>query len=299
MEAVSNMDIMYKTQLMGELKSLLLAVDGSPYSDGAIKEAMLLAKSCGIRLTMLYVLGLSDGFESGGLTFVEHTDTAMQDYFDNLREAAAEENVELDIVVRRTSDAYKGIIEEAIDKKSDVIIMGRRGMTGLKRVLMGSVTAKVIAYAPCKVLIVPKEANIKGENIMLATDGSRFSEAAKKEAINMAKRCPQVKTFTALSVASSSDKLGESKAILERVKVAANKEGVEMQELATVGVPYETIIQTAKERDINVILTGTHGRTGIEKLLMGSVAERVVALSHCSVLVVKDNSYPEIEQGRN
>lgn len=291
METVSKMDIMYKTQLMGELKSLLLAVDGSPYSDGAIKEAILLAKSCGIRLTMLYILGLSDGFESGGLTLVEHADTAMQDYFDNLREMAVEENVEMDIVVRRTNDTYKGILEEAYEKKSDVIIMGRRGMTGLKRVLMGSVTAKVIAYAPCKVLVVPKEAQIKGENIMLATDGSRYSEAATTEAINMAKRCPQVKTFTGLSVAPSSDRLGESKAILQKIKNTAQKEGVDMQEVITVGAPYETIVKTAQERNINVILMGTHGRTGIEKLLMGSVAERVVALSPCSVLVIKERAY--------
>lgn len=288
MELSANMEAMYRTQLMGELKSLLLATDGSQYSEGAIKEALLFAKSCGIRLTLLYVLGLSDGYETGGLTFVEHRDSAMDEYMDKVRENAAEENVELEIVIRRTDEAYKGIIQEAIERRSDVIIMGRRGMTGLKRVLMGSVTAKVIAYAPCKVLVVPKEANIKGENILLATDGSPYSAAAEIEAINMAKRCPQVKTLTALSVAPTKGKLDEARKILSTVKENANRQGVILNTLALTGNPYEVIVETARERDINVVLMGTHGRTGIEKLLMGSIAERVVALSHCSVLVIKN-----------
>ncbi|MES0336991.1 MAG: universal stress protein [Candidatus Magnetobacterium sp. LHC-1] len=283
----SRIEAMYRSQLMGELKSLLLAVDGSPFSEGAIKEALLFSKSCGIRLTLLYIQGLIDSYESGGLTFVERRDTRIDDYFDKIREEAAEENVELDIIIRRTDDPYKGIIDEAVDRQSDVIIMGRRGMTGLKRMLMGSVTAKVIAYAPCKVLVVPREASIKGEHIMLATDGSRYSDAAQEEAISMAKRCPQVKTFTALSVASSDNKLDDTRRILDGVTSTANRVGVNVETVTAVGSPYESIVETARTRNTNIIVMGTHGRTGIDRLLMGSVAERVVALSPCSVLVVK------------
>ncbi|MBF0319106.1 MAG: universal stress protein [Nitrospirae bacterium] len=286
---VSKMDIMYRTQLMGELKSLLLAADGSEFSKGAIKEALLFAKSCGIRLTLLYVHGLSDGYESGGLTFVEQIDNKLTTYFDDLREHAAEENVELDIVIRRTNDAYEGIIEEAYERRSDVIIMGRRGMAGLKRMLMGSVTAKIIAYAPCKVLVVPKDADIKGQRVMLATDGSSCSALAEKEAINMAKRCPHVNSLTVLSVAQSDARLSEAQDIVARVKNAAVAESVTPVTITGVGNPYEVIVNKAKELGINIVLMGTHGRTGINRLLMGSVAERVVALSHCSVLVIKEN----------
>ncbi|MEO5360123.1 MAG: universal stress protein [Nitrospirota bacterium] len=287
---VSRMEIMYRSQLMGELKSLLLAADGSEYSEGAIKEALLFSKSCGIRLTLLYVNALSDTYESGGMTFVEQIDHKLTRYFDDLRERAAEENVELDIIVKRSNDTFEGIIEEAYDRKTDVIIMGRRGMTGLKRMLMGSVTAKVIAYAPCKVLVVPKDADIKGERVLLATDGSTYSASAEKEAINMAKRCPHVNSLTVLSVAPSDDRLPDSRAIVARVKQAADREGVNAVTVTGIGNPYEIIVKKAKELDINIILMGTHGRTGISKLLMGSVAERVVALSHCSVLVIKDAS---------
>ncbi|MCG6553239.1 MAG: universal stress protein [Candidatus Magnetominusculus sp. LBB02] len=285
---VSKMDIMYRSQLMGELKSLLLAVDGSEYSEGAIREALLFSKSCSIKLTLLYVNALSDTYESGGMTFVEQVDNKLTRYFEDIRERAAEDNVELDIIIKRSNDTFEGIIEEAYDRKADLIIMGRRGMTGLKRVLMGSVTAKVIAYAPCKVLVVPKDADIKGEHVLLATDGSTYSASAEKEAINMAKRCPHVNYLTVLSVASGDDRLSESEAIVSRVREAAEKEGVNAVAVTSVGSPYEVIVNKAKELNVNVILMGTHGRTGISRLLMGSVAERVVALSHCSVLVIKD-----------
>jgi hypothetical protein len=289
MTEMTRVQQMNKTQLMGELRTILLAVDGSPYSEGAIKEALMLAGSCDIKLTLLYVSVLSDGFESGGMTFVEKLDNDTTGYLDKIREDGMESNVEVDIIVRRTNEAYKGIIEEAAERESDVIIMGRRGMTGLKKLLMGSVTAKVIAYAPCKVLVVPKEAAIKGEHILFATDGSKYSEAASMEAISMARRCPNIKTFTILSVAHNRDKLPEAQAFAEHVANRAEKsEQVKVEALAVVGSPYEVIIETAAKRGSDIIIMGTHGRTGIEKLLMGSVAERVVALAPCSVLVVKE-----------
>ncbi|MBF0518753.1 MAG: universal stress protein [Nitrospirae bacterium] len=284
----TKMEVMYRQELMGELKSILLAVDGSDYSKGAVEEAILLAKSCSIKLTMLFVQGLNDGFETGGMTFVETMDRRLDVYFDTVREKAAEENVELEIIIRRTSDAYRGIVDEAIERSSDIIIMGRRGMTGLKRMIMGSVTAKVLAYSPCKVLVVPKETEVQGEHIMLATDGSKFSAAAELEAINMAARCPFVRSFHAVSVASTKEKMPEALRNLERVKEMATKRGVKVETLALVGEPYKAVVNASMESGADLVVMGSHGRTGIEKLLMGSVAERVVALAPCSVLVIKN-----------
>ncbi|MBF0344461.1 MAG: universal stress protein [Nitrospirae bacterium] len=285
---VSKAELMYRAQMMGELKSILLAVDGSEYSSGAVKEALLFARHCNVKLTLLYVLGLSDGFETGGLTFVEQMDPTHTEYFDGIREEAADSNVELDIIIRRTSEAYVGIIDEAMEKQSDVIVMGRRGITGLKRVLMGSVTAKVIAYAPCKVLVVPKDTEIKGEIILFATDGSESSVAAEREAINMASRCPFVKQLLVTSVAAHQDKLKEANDILDKVRKNAESRGVKIEALPLVGDPYKAIVNLSMESGADIIVMGTHGRTGLERLLMGSVAERVTALAMCSSLVVKN-----------
>ncbi|HLC16327.1 MAG TPA: universal stress protein, partial [Thermodesulfovibrionia bacterium] len=173
------------------------------------------------------------------------------------------------------------------ERKTDIIIMGRRGMSGLKRLVMGSVTAKVIAYSPCKVLVVPHKADIKGRTIMLATDGSEYSEHAQNEAVSMAKRCPHVNSFIALSVAGSEDTLPDAKSILDDVQRYSDNENVSLTPISAIGAPYEAILKQAERNNVSLIIMGTHGRTGISKLLLGSVAERVIALAACSVLVVK------------
>ena len=273
---------------MGPLKNILLATDGSEYSEGAIKEAIYLAKSCIEKLSVIYVLEVNPELETEGQKIVERMEIAAKEHLDRIRKMAAQDNVECEVIVRRTDQPYKAIVEEAGKIKSDVIVMGRRGRTGLKKILMGSVTAKVIGYSPCKVLVVPKDSEIKVDNIMVATDGSKYCEAAEREAISMSKRCyPKVKKTFAISVAPAGSDLPRAQANVGRVMEKAKEQGVEIEPLTIVGRRYEMILKAAKDRNADIIIMGTYGRTGIEKLLMGSVSERVVGLSQCPVLVVK------------
>jgi nucleotide-binding universal stress UspA family protein len=71
------------------------------------------------------------------------------------------------------------------------------------------------------------------------------------------------------------------------VKDAALKQDVSVKAFILSGKPADAIIETAKERRADLIVLGSHGRTGLEKLLMGSVAERVIVLSSCPVLIAK------------
>ncbi len=276
-----------KMDYMGPLKNILLATDGSEYSEGAAKEAIYLAKSCIAKLSVIYVLEVNPELETEGQKVVEKMESEARAHMDAIRKRAAQDNVECEVVVRRTDQPYKAIVEEAEKRGIDAIIMGRRGKTGLKKILMGSVTAKVIGYAPCKVLVVPKDAAIRCENLMLATDGSKYSKAAELEAINMSKRCSQTKKLIVLSVARANERLEQAKANVEKVRQDAEQEGIKVETLTPVGRPFEVTVKTAKERDVDIIIIGEYGRTGIEELLMGSVAERVIALSPCAVLVVK------------
>jgi hypothetical protein len=277
----------YRMNLMGELKSILLATDGSDFSRGAIKEAINFARACQTTLNVLRVLEYNPEFEADAPNMVLKMEEEAGRHFDAIREMAADDNVECKLIVRRSVQAWEAVVEEASKRKADIVIMGRRGMTGLKKLIMGSQTAKTIAYAPCKVLVVPKDSEVKGENIMLATDGSKYSDAAEAEAINMAARCNFVKHFTAVSVVRGRDKLADAEKRLEKVRVNAEKRGLKVETIALVGDPYKAIVNASTESAADTVIMGSHGRTGIERLLMGSVAERVVALALCSVLVVK------------
>ena len=70
--------------------------------------------------------------------------------------------------------------------------------------------------------------------------------------------------------------------------VAAAYPSLHMTREAIVGHPAETIVRAAADRDADLIVVGTHGRGGVARMLMGSVAERVVRLAACPVLTVRD-----------
>lgn len=291
---------------MGPMKHILLATDGSKSCEGAVKEAIYLAKSCVAKLSVIHVLETNPEFETEGLKFVEKMELAAREHLELIRKEAAAQNVEIEAIVRRTDQPYKAIIEEAARLKSDVIVTGRRGRTGLAKMLMGSVTAKVIGYAPCKVLVVPQSARISCKSLLIATDGSKYSIAAAKEAIGIAKRCKAdlrvisvVHTEALSSISPDTGYTQSQKETIEKqelqraeknisaVKELAEKEGVFAEGIIAEGRPHETIARAAMDKNVDLIVVGNHGRTGIGKFLMGSVTERVIGHAESAVLIVK------------
>ncbi|MEK6681971.1 MAG: universal stress protein, partial [Nitrospirota bacterium] len=77
------------------------------------------------------------------------------------------------------------------------------------------------------------------------------------------------------------------KAMVEKIKKQARTKGVKAEGIVKIGEPYNVIISTAKEKKVDLIVMGSHGRRGISRLLMGSVTERVIGHASCAVLVVK------------
>jgi len=287
-----------------KIENLLLSTDGSEFSDGAVREAISLAKTCSSRLFAVSVVETNPEYETMAPQLVEKEIEKARSLLDAVRERASKENVNCETIVRQGENSYRYVVEEAAKRHAEMIIMGRRGRTGLKRLMMGSVTAKVIGHAPCNVLVVPRDARVEMKSILVATDGSRHSDAAAIEAVGIARRCGA--KLTVISVVPSEavspfdivhsemqrDMITEKeqKAAefnIRNIKDTAKKEGIEVEGLVREGKPYEAIVSTAGEKNIDLIVVGSHGRTGFEKLLMGSVTERVIGLSPCAVLVVK------------
>ncbi len=285
-------------------EKILLATDGSEYSEGAIREAIRLAKKCSGRLSAISVVESNPEFETLAPQIVENREKAARQNLDAVQTRARQEGVECDTIIHEGEESYKYIVDEALKNKSTMIVMGRRGRTGLKRLVMGSVTARVIGHAHCNVLVVPKTAQLEFRSIVVATDGSKYSEASASDAIGLAKR--NGSSLTVISVVPSElmtamdldftlnqkellveKEMHEAEKHAKAVKEAAQKEGVTAKAFVLSGKPADAIIETAKEANADLIVVGSHGRTGLEKLLMGSVAERVIVLATCAVLVVK------------
>jgi nucleotide-binding universal stress UspA family protein len=286
------------------VEKILLSTDGSEYSEGAIREAIKLAKKCSSKLTVLSVIDTNPEFDALAPQIMEKKEKGARQNLDAVQARARQEGVDCDTIVHEGEEPYKYIVDEAIKSKSTMIVMGRRGRTGLKRLMMGSVTARVIGHAPCNVLVVPKAAQLEFKNIVVATDGSKYSAAAASEALGLAKW--NGSTLTVISVVPSElmtptdidftmtqreliveKDMHEAEKNAKAVKEAAQKEGVAVKAFVLSGRPADAIIETAQEKNADLIVLGSHGRTGVERLLMGSVAERVIVLASCPVLVVK------------
>ncbi len=73
------------------------------------------------------------------------------------------------------------------------------------------------------------------------------------------------------------------------MEAEATMRGALLETAVPLGRPYEAILKVAQAKKANLIVLGSHGRTGLKRLLMGSVTERVIGQAPCPVLVVKKN----------
>jgi len=260
-------------------KRILVATDCSEFSEGAVREAINMGKSCDSKLYAMAVAEINPEFIALAPVALEQIEAKIRQHLEEIRDRAAKENVECEIIIREGEGPYKFIIEEADKKQVGLIVMGRRGRTGLMRVLMGSVTARVIGHTSHKVLVVPRASTIKWENIVIATDGSKYSEAAAKESINLAKRCAGTSNLLALAVVqknATKERIQIANDAVQEIKQNAEKENIKAETAVLTGDPAETIVEFAKDKNADIIVMGSHGRTGVQRLLMGSTTAGVI-----------------------
>jgi len=267
------------------MEKLMVATDSSEYSRSALREAINLAKICSSKLYAVSVVKTNPEFEDLVPQVIEKLEKEAREHLESVRNNASREGIDCEIIVNRDEEPYQNIIDEATRNHVNMIIMGTHGRTGLKRLMMGSVTAKVIGHSTCNVLVVPLDAKIECGNILVATDGSKYSDAAAIEAIGVSKRCGS--SLIVISVATSDEEIKSAEDNVKKVVELAEKEGIKTDGLAVKGIPYEAIVDASKRKGADLIVVGSHGRTGLERLFMGSVTERVIGHSESAVLVVR------------
>jgi nucleotide-binding universal stress UspA family protein len=283
---------------MGRFRKMLVAFDGSPSSVNALRQTISLAR---IEGGWIKVVAVVPSYE-GDLELVGVRDPGKairgpaESLLNSAREIAREESAVILTGIEQ-GKVYERIVSVAEDENCDLVVMGRRGMNKLERMLMGSVTARVIGHSSKDTLVVPSGAKMGWERILVATDGSPHSNTAVQKAVDFAHSCGG--KLTAVSVvdvlpemyaeapALIDDLTKKAKGYVEEVKRMAEASGVETQTYVREGESYRTIIDLAEQDNAGLIVMGSHGRTGLKRLLMGSVTEKVIGLAHCPVLVAK------------
>ncbi|NOX20503.1 MAG: universal stress protein [Nitrospirae bacterium] len=268
-----------------EPKRILLATDGSRFSEGAVREAINLGRKEGARLFVISVAQVNTELMGYSPEITEKIERQTRQTLETVSKRAAEASVSCETIFHEGEEPYIFIVNEAKERDVDFIIMGRRGLRGLMKLMLGSVTALVIGHSDRDVFVVPRAGRLVFKKILICTDGSEQSQKAFKKALVLADKYNS--SLIAISVATIEDELKNIKEHLELLEKKAKNKGLAIETLPVIGTPYEAITTTAQVKDVDLIVIGSHGRTGIKKLLLGSVAERVIALAQCSVLVTK------------
>ncbi|WP_353684601.1 universal stress protein [Thermodesulfovibrio sp. 3907-1M] len=265
-----------------KVDKILIATDGSEAAKFAAQAAVELAKPCGSTVYAICVAEVpifAAEFVETLPQLIDAIEKRAKQALNDVKAVADKVGVKCETISYTGPEPYKYIVDEAIKNSVDLIILGKKG------VMLGAVGKKVIGNAPCKVLVVPVGATLNFDKILIATDGSVYSQIAASEAIGIAKRFNS--ELIAVSVAKKDENIPYAEESVKMVKEAAEREGVKIQTVVAKGEPFEQIVDVANKNAVGLIVMGTYGRTGIEKFFMGSVTERVIGTSARPVIVVR------------
>ncbi|MGZ3586369.1 MAG: universal stress protein [Candidatus Limnocylindrales bacterium] len=198
------------------------------------------------------------------------------------------------------------IVHAAGDWHADLVVLGHRGLGPFRTMLLGSVSAEVVDHAPCPVLVARRDS--VGEAI-LADDGSEIAASARDYLIAHPELAPgaveviSVSDVTypltaVLATPVGAGAVGDWEASAETIRGAAGDAAHAAAERLTAagltasaetreGDPAHELVHAAHEHDSDLVVVGSHGRTGLARLLLGSVARNVLLEAPCSVLVVR------------
>lgn len=274
---------------------VLVPLDGSPQSETVIPFLQLLARKTQVRFELLRcyepvsdIYSLPPDLWSLDTYSVlnETIPASLSDYLEAMR-AQLGEDIAMGRV--RRGKAAAEILEESAG--FDMVVMASHGRRGLDRLLLGGVTTKVVRGCPKPVLVVagPESREPRLDTILVAIDGSECAMRAFESAKNLARAVGAVLVlYQAVKMSwSSGDPDTPMDAIQTQLETLAQScEGVEtrVRVYPTDSAPY--IVERAEELKADLIVMGSHGRKGLQHLLMGSVAEHVVHHARCPVMVV-------------
>jgi len=274
---------------------LLVGVDGSDASLHALREAFKISTSW---VTVVAVAPFYEG--DLRLLGVPKSDRIIREPCETALAQAQKMGDAAGAVIQtrcERGEPHERLVELAAAGSRDLIVLGSSGHNLLENLLVGSVTRRVIGFTSKDILVVPPKAAVGWDKIVMATDGSGHSRQAADRALELARLygsellVVSVLDFPAAIRGVAPEERLELLKICEGhvAEVVKRAEAMEVkaQGLILEGAAYTAIADLAREQQANLIVMGSHGKTGLTRLLMGRVTERVIGHAPCPVLVVK------------
>jgi nucleotide-binding universal stress UspA family protein len=265
---------------------LLLATEHSEYDSGAEALAFELARRCGLPLAGIVPIVSNPEYETLAPQLAERADQQAREWLRALAADAEHAAVKLTMRARHGPEPYREIVDEAVEQSADLIIIRRRGKPGLlANLLVGEMVSKVVAHAPCSVLIAPPGARMWSQRVLAAIDPQAPDVRVAELAVAVARDCALPLTLVAVAGRDTADARREAEAALRRGLQAATGAGVQADTQLRVGRAHEQIVAAAGAVGAGLIVMGRHGETRLGRAWLGGVTQKVIGLAELPVLV--------------
>jgi len=314
--------------------NLLLAVDDSTYSKAAAEFLQRIQFPAGSALYLLHVNPLDEWLRLGtsgrSLRMVEQISriraeaaTRMEHVLNQMEETfRSHSSLSVHSLVTDGSPGAE-ILRTITEQQIDLVVLGTRGLSHISGFLLGSVSEWVLNEAPCSVLIVRGKArpqkSTAGMKILIATDGSsdaqegvafvrkidfptstvltllhivrkKVHQTAQLLTTNRA----QVDEFMKLAEDLLQARGREGAILLEETRKVLSRPELKIVENLAFGHEAEEILKASQRIRADLVVMGSKGLTGLRRILLGSVSQKVARYAKCSVLVVRQKLHSNI-----
>lgn len=281
------------------IRSIVCGVDFSPPSMAALALSLALARHHQARLAVVHAVEVPPlPYVERGLATVDEARLTAE-LEGELREAVGDRVAGVPVVCRAAVGWPAAVIlREAHAVRADLVVLGTRGLTGLPRFLLGSVTERVARTSPTDVLVVPAIKSPRlPRTVLCGVDFSAPSAAALRAAAALAEShgaaLHLVHAFAPASYAGEALLAEHARELGRLLEREAERAGLDPHTTPCTirrGTPCTAIVEQARAVGADWIVVGNIGHSGVRHFLLGGVAERVLRIAPVPVLVVRRRS---------
>jgi nucleotide-binding universal stress UspA family protein len=293
-------------------KKILVATDFSAEARIALNHAINIARLHSAEIILVHACPLLEP---------PHEIIGHDDWRDSMRMQLAENRADLEALRDEMSGQYAaishrivddlpaaGVVRAAHDLEVDLVVVGTHGRTGLKRFMLGSDSERIIRHSSIDVMLARSSERLVGgyRRILVPTDFSATSEAALRVATGLVANGGDIELRHWWNNPMFGP-LPDPSVIGRELKRNAEQRGAALAEryaderyalrfTAAEGYAKYGIQNRLEEDAYDLVVMGSHGRTGAKRLFLGSVAETTARHAPCSVYIVKPRDDPDADE---
>ncbi len=290
---------------MIRIERILCPIDFSDFSSRALAQAVAVATWYRAELTVLYVFQVVSALDLPPRTL---KDPDREQLVGEMRRfaGAVPSTLSIRFVVREASDVREEILAQTETLETHLLVIGSHGRPKFDRLVLGSVTEKIIRKATCPVMVVPPQVagtpvGPGGPRVLCPIDFSEGSARALAYAIDIAREAraeltllyvielpPDLYEFPVSPDADDARATAEADSLRRLHELISEpvREQITVKEVVREGSAYRQILQQASEQPTDLIVMGVQGRGPFDRLMFGSNSEHVIRSAACPVLTI-------------